>query len=189
VATATTPAAATQPANAPIKLTLTGANEVPPVTSSATGTFLATAGVSSLGYTLTASGAATGFTMAHIHMGACGTNAPVVVLLFSNPTGAPTISVSGTVTDASLVGPLAGKTMKDFNDAMNSGLLYVNAHTLANPTGEIRACIAAAPTAPATGSGTAASSNSNFALFAALAGVAGLMTVAGTAAVTLRRRN
>ena len=184
-----TTAAPTQPANAPINLTLTGANEVPPVTTNATGKFLATAGTSSLSFTLTASGSATGFTMAHIHQGAPGTNGPIVAFLFGPVTaGVSSINVSGTITQADLVGPLAGN-MAGFMAALQAGNLYVNAHTIANPGGEIRAWIPAAPKPPAAGSGADATAASPAPLFFVLAGVAGLVAAAaGAAAVAARRR-
>ncbi len=184
-ATATAP---TQPANAPINLTLSGANEVPPVTTTATGNFRATASTNSLAFTLTATG--TGLTMAHIHQGAAGTNGPIVAFLFGPvAAGVNSINVSGTITEANLIGPLAGN-MAGFMDALRAGNLYVNAHSLANPAGEIRAQIPAAvpaPAAPATGSGSG-SSGSNAPLFFALAGIAGAVAIAGGAAEVVRRR-
>jgi plastocyanin len=184
-----TTAAPTQPANAPINLTLTGANEVPPVTTNATGKFLATAGTNSLSFTLTASGSATGFTMAHIHQGAPGTNGPIVAFLFGPVTaGVGSINVSGTITQADLVGPLAGN-MAGFMAALQAGNLYVNAHTIANPGGEIRAWIPAAPKPPAAGNGSDTSTGSVAPLLFGLAGMAGLIaTAAGAAAVRARQR-
>jgi hypothetical protein len=188
-ATATTPAAATQPANAPINLTLVGANEVPPVTTTATGKFLGTVGATSLSFTLTATAGASPFTMAHIHMGAAGTNGPIVAFLFGPVTaGVNGINVSGTITQANLIGPLAGN-MSGFMAALAAGNLYVNAHTLANPGGEIRAQIPAAAKAPTVGTGVAPASDSNAALFFALAGIAGLVAAASGGSILLRRRS
>lgn len=189
VATATTPSAPTQPANAPINLTLSGANEVPPVTTTATGNFRATVSANSLAFTLTATG--TGFTMAHIHQGAAGTNGPIVAFLFGPVSpGVNSINVSGTITEANLIGPLQGD-MAGFMAALRAGNLYVNAHTVANPAGEIRAQIpgaAPAPSAPATGTGSTSSSGSNAPLFFVLAGLAGVVAIASGAAEVVRRR-
>ena len=179
----------TQPANAPINLTLSGANEVPPVTTNATGKFLATPGTNSLSFTVTASGAATGFTMSHIHLGAAGTNGPIVAFLFGPVTaGVPSFTSSGTITVANLTGPLAGD-WAGFMAALQAGNLYVNAHTIANPAGEIRAQIPGAPKPPATGTGAATTPDSPAPLFFGLAGVAGLIAfTAGATAVASRRR-
>lgn len=193
---ATTAAAPTQPASAPINLTLSGANEVPPVNSPASGTFRGTPANDSLAFTVTASGA--GFTQSHIHMGAAGTNGPIVAFLFG-PVAAPGVSNftnSGVITAVNLTGPLAGKTMADFNDAMRQGLLYVNAHSTANPGGEIRAQIpgsaapaGTAPRPPATGSGTLESNNSApLILLGGLAATLVSLTAGSTVLVWRRRR-
>ncbi len=80
----------------------------------------------------------TGITMAHIHSGAIGVAGPVVVTLFlpSSPTGAVnSIFASGTFTATNLP---AGVTLASLKALLLSGNSYVNVHTSANPTGEIR---------------------------------------------------
>lgn len=143
-------------AAAPISFRLTGAQEVPPVTTAANGQFNATAGANSLTWAAQAYGV--GITMAHIHVGAAGTNGPIVAFLFGPDAGGQNqLNLSGTITEANLTGPLAGK-WADFSKALAAGQLYVNFHTLANPGGEIRAQLAtAAPAAPATGNAAAGS--------------------------------
>ena len=185
------PQAPLQPETAPINITLRGSNEVPPVTTGvANGTFRATPGSSSLGFTLTASGA--GMTAAHIHLGAAGTNGPVIAFLYGpNAAGTNAITQSGSITAANFVGPMAGKTWADFTAALNSGQLYVNIHSVANPGGEIRAQIpgsGAAPGAPKTGNTLAENGSGAMLLFAAL-GIAGLFMVSAGSAVALRRRD
>lgn len=69
---------------------------------------------------------------AHIHLGAAGVNGPVVVGLFSGAAGSGRtdgVLAEGTITAASLSGPMAGKTMADLIAAMESGNTYVNVHT------------------------------------------------------------
>jgi hypothetical protein len=159
------------------------------VTSTGTGTFRATAGTNSLSYTLTASGTATGITMAHIHSGAAGVNGPIVAFLITtNNAGVASINQSGTITQADLQGPMAGN-MTAFMDALKSGTLYVNVHTIANPGGELRAQFPAPPGPPSTGTGQAADSGmSNPMLYiaAALTGVGALAF--GAAALGRKRR-
>ena len=130
---------------------LTGANEVPAVTTTATGTFTATLdeAAGTVAWTLSVQ-AITSATAAHIHTGAAGTNGGVVVTLFAAPTGTPasTINVTGTARAADLAGTMAGN-LPGFIAALKAGTLYVNVHTTANAGGEIRAQIVAAAAAPA----------------------------------------
>jgi len=80
-------------------------------------------------------------TQAHIHLGERGENGDVVAFLFGFVAEGVTtngVLATGTITDADLVGPLAGMTLADLVAALDSGGAYVNVHTLANPGGEIR---------------------------------------------------
>jgi hypothetical protein len=105
------------------QVTLTGAQEVPPVntSASATGTITIAADHSVSG-SITSTGIAG--TMAHIHDGAPGKNGPVIIPLkkdgdtYSVPDGAK-------LTDAQY-------------DDYKAGNLYVNVHSAANKGGEIR---------------------------------------------------
>jgi CHRD domain len=137
------------------RATLSGANEVPPNTSTATGTFTATLdeAAGTLTWTLSVP-AITNTTAAHIHAGAAGANGGIVVNLFAAPAGSPasTINASGTARSADTIGTLAGN-FPGLVTALKAGTLYVNVHTSANPGGEIRAQILSAtatPTATAT---------------------------------------
>jgi hypothetical protein len=70
---------------------------------------------------------------AHIHLGPAGANGPVVAFLFGSvaPGGGSTNGVlaTGTITSASLLGPLAGQPLSALIDAMRAGNTYVNVHT------------------------------------------------------------
>jgi hypothetical protein len=44
----------------------------------------------------------------------------------------------GTITEADLVGPLAGQPLSALVEAIRSGNAYVNVHTVDHPAGEIR---------------------------------------------------
>jgi plastocyanin len=171
-------------AAAPISLRLSGANEVPAVTTAANGQFNATVGASSLTWAVQAYGV--GITMGHIHLGAAGTNGPVIAFLFGPDAGGQNqINVSGTITEANFVGPMAGKEWSDFTAAMAAGQLYVNFHTKANPGGEIRSQIGggAAPAAPATGNAQASGTST----LSWLAIAAGVLVVSGGGAVVYSR--
>ena len=108
---------------ADVKVNLTGANEVPPVKTSATGDGT---------ITVADDGAVTGSvttkgvqgTAAHIHMGAAGKNGPVVVPF--NKEGDTYKAAAG------------AKLNPDQLKAFKAGELYFNVHSAANPNGEIR---------------------------------------------------
>jgi plastocyanin len=170
---------------APISLRLSGANEVPAVTTPASGAFTASAGANSLAWQMQL--ASNGILVAHIHSGAAGTNGPVVAFLYGPATGKNLIEAGGTLTVDNLVGPMAGN-WKAFSDAFAAGTLYVNAHSAANPGGEIRAQIPAPPRPPATGTGTVSSTGSDNRIpFALLA--ASLLVFGGSATYAQKRRS
>lgn len=70
---------------------------------------------------------------AHIHVGAEGTNGPVVAFLYGSvPPGGGRVDgvlAEGTITAANLTGPLAGQPFSALIDAMRAGNTYVNVHT------------------------------------------------------------
>jgi hypothetical protein len=106
-------------------LTLTGSNEVPPVTTSATGTANVTIGADrSVKATVTASGMTA--TASHIHMGAAGSNGPVIV----------PFTKSG---DNAFASGADAKLTEEQYAAYKAGNLYVNVHSAKDPGGEIRA--------------------------------------------------
>jgi hypothetical protein len=125
---------------------LSGAAEVPPVDTRTRGVavFRLSRDGQALEYDLTAAPVVNP-TAGHIHVGATGVNGPVVVHLvnLTQPGGcrrtAASLRCSGTITAASLVGPLAGATtLEPLRAAMAAGTTYVNVHTAANPGGEAR---------------------------------------------------
>ena len=109
---------------ADLKVSLSGANEVPPVTASGSGEgtiMIADDGaVSGSVMTKGVQG-----TAAHIHQAAAGKNGPVIVPLTKE---GDTYKV-----------PAGAKLTPDQMKAFKAGDLYVNVHTAANPNGEVRA--------------------------------------------------
>lgn len=125
---------------------LSGAEEVPPTDTAARGQItlqLSTDG-SALDYRLIVANIEN-VTQAHLHRAPAGTNGGVVAWLY--PSGPPAqlipgrsdgVLATGTITDADLVGPLAGASLSDLVDAIEAGNIYANVHTSQFPGGEIR---------------------------------------------------
>lgn len=117
---------------------LTAAEEVPaPKPTTASGAAQVIVYATEIEFQLTAQNI-TGITMAHIHQGAIGVAGPVVVTLFlpGSPTGAVSgVFASGRLTASNLP---AGVTVQSLKTLLLSGNAYVNVHTSANPSGEIR---------------------------------------------------
>jgi hypothetical protein len=107
------------------QVVLSGSNEVPPVTTPASGTGTVTINPD---HTVSASITVTGMTAtaSHIHEGAAGTNGPVIVPF--TKTG-----------DNTFAAPAGAKLTDSQYASFKAGNLYVNVHSAKNPGGEIRA--------------------------------------------------
>jgi hypothetical protein len=107
-----------------IQVSLTGAQEVPPVTTAGTGQ-----GSITIGPDKSVSGSVTTVgvegTMAHIHLAAAGQNGPVIVPMTKSAENVWSIPAGATLTDPQY------QSFKDGN-------LYINVHSAANKAGEIR---------------------------------------------------
>ena len=107
-----------------VKVTLTGAEEVPPVTTAATAT-----GAITIGADKAVSGSVNtkgiDGTAAHIHLAPAGKNGPPIITLTKGDNGTWTVPAGSVLTDAQLASYKAGD-------------LYVNVHSAANKGGEIR---------------------------------------------------
>ncbi|HEY8240984.1 MAG TPA: CHRD domain-containing protein [Kiritimatiellia bacterium] len=123
------------------KALLSGSKEVPAVPSTAYGKLILKfdKGSTSAKYALIVAHIAN-VTAAHLHVGAVGTNGPVVVTMFDGSLVGPVNGVlaNGRLENSELEGPLAGMTLLDLRNAINAGTVYVNVHTTQNPSGEIR---------------------------------------------------
>jgi hypothetical protein len=140
-AESTTVAKASSASIATLNAVLSGAQEVPPLVSAATGTATVTidAARTTINVTLTAQGFATPVTASHIHFGPAGTNGGVLFSLFAVP-GVFPATLTKTLTSADFT-PDAANGIVTFADAVNAMLIgntYINVHTQANLGGEIR---------------------------------------------------
>ncbi len=105
------------------KVELSGAQENPPVTTAATGTAIVTINDDmTVSVKVTTTGIAG--TASHIHMAPAGQNGPVIVPFAKNADGFAS-APGAKLTEAQYA-------------AYKAGNLYVNVHSAANPSGEIR---------------------------------------------------
>jgi hypothetical protein len=110
---------------ADVKVNLSGAQETPPVTTSASGS-----GTISIGADKSVSGSVktTGIegTVAHIHVGAPGQSGPPIITLDKSAAGVWTVPAGSKLTDEQFA-------------SFKAGNLYVNVHSAEHKPGEIRA--------------------------------------------------
>ena len=108
-----------------MKVTLTGAQEVPPVMTSASGVgSIMVALDGSVSGTIATTGVEG--TMAHIHEAPMGQNGPVIVPFTKTSDNVWSAPAGAKLTDAQL-------------QSLKSGNLYLNVHSATNKPGEIRA--------------------------------------------------
>jgi len=106
------------------KVELSGAQEVPPVMTSAAGSGTITVNADmSVSGSVTTSGVAG--TMAHIHNAAAGKNGPVIIPLTKSGDNTWSVPAGAKLTDAQY-------------KAYEAGDLYVNVHSAAHKGGEVR---------------------------------------------------
>ncbi|WP_396221524.1 CHRD domain-containing protein [Gemmatimonas sp.] len=131
------------------RATLVGTEEVPPVTTTATGSaeFTLSRTNDTLFVNVTVNGL-NNMRFGHFHTGARGANGPVVAFVVDGPTVAgPSNGRVGKqfITAANLSGTLAGQPLTALIDQMRAGGIYVNIHTDANTGGELRGQVALVP--------------------------------------------
>jgi hypothetical protein len=122
--------------------TLSGNEEVPPVSTVAKGTvtFKLNNVENHLTYRLSISHIRDVID-AHIHQGKQGQNGPPVIDLFSEPRKeniGGTLLVEGKIEPYLFIGPLKEKPLHALIELVESGESYVNVHTKKHPEGEIR---------------------------------------------------
>jgi hypothetical protein len=137
--------------------TFTGAQEAPPVSTSAGGTvyvFINPA-ATEIKYAVSYTGLSGSLLAAHIHYGVRGVSGQIMFPLAAGPS-----TMFGSLTAANFQTTTSAPKWADALNAIRSGKAYVNLHTAAHPTGEVRANLkpaasAATPSPTATPKATA----------------------------------
>ena len=121
---------------------LTGENEIPALSTPASGTFVLTMAPdgSSVHYVLKVTDI-TNVTIVRLREGKAGATGATLLTVYGGPTKSGVFS--GTLTQGSfaagkLEGALKGKTIADFVALVKAGAVYLNVGTSAHPKGEIR---------------------------------------------------
>ena len=135
----------------PIDVKLVGYEEVPAVSTKASGDFRATIRANAIDYELSYRDLEGQVTQAHIHLGQQAVNGGVSAFLCSNLADAPAgvqrcpaspATIRGTIRPADVVGPAAqGIAPGEFDElvaAIRAGVTYANVHSTKFPNGEIR---------------------------------------------------
>lgn len=133
-----------------VKAKLRGFQEVPAVSSTATGSFKAKIGGDENSFKLSYADLEGVVLQAHIHFGQKGVNGGVSVFLCTNLGNSPAVQVcppspatiSGVFTAADVIGP-GGQNIQPGEidrliEAIRRGATYINVHTDLLPSGEIR---------------------------------------------------
>lgn len=174
-----------------IQARLTGYEEVPTVSTGASGELRATiinepsdliisGGETKIQYQLSYSELEGSVTQAHIHFGQAGVNGGISVWLCANPAllpqgtvippgtqpcPAPPAQVNGVITASNVVGPAAqGIAPGEFNEllrALRAGKTYVNVHSTKFPGGEVRSQIDSAAQSEDSRNGLSSSAHSH----------------------------
>jgi hypothetical protein len=122
--------------------TLTGAGENPPINTGSFGTATITVdiGARTVTYRVDVFNLPSGVSASHIHVGAVGTNGPIVVNFAPPVPASNDFAFNGTVRDSEFIlRPDAGiRSADDMFQAIIGGNSYVNVHSTVNGGGEVR---------------------------------------------------
>src|SRR5712692_2036529 len=126
------------------KAELSGAEEVPPVATAATGEvkFRVNSARTEIVFELEIKDATKilGVAGAHLHCAPRGANGPIIAFLAGPVSGGfdGKVEIKAVLTQANITNPSCGTTIAAIVQAMQDGRVYANAHSPAHPNGEIR---------------------------------------------------
>jgi hypothetical protein len=138
----------------PIRVRLTGYQEVPAISTAAHGVFRAKlkVGQGEIAYKLSYADLSGAVQQAHIHLGQEAVNGGISVFLCTNLGNGPAgtqpcppapATITGTIRAPDVIGPagqgLAPGEFGELVNAIRAGVTYVNVHSAPFPAGEIRA--------------------------------------------------
>lgn len=128
---------------------LSGANENPAVNTGSVGTGTVSLNLATqvVTYRIDVYNMPVGTTASHFHVGAQGTNGPVVVNFTVLANISNDYAITGTASAADLTQRAAQgiNSWEDFIQALLLGNIYMNVHSTANPGGEIRGQVIRVP--------------------------------------------
>lgn len=133
------------------KAELTGAEEVPPVTTNTTGEaeLEVNADQTAIEFELEIDDAIGILAVAgaHIHCAPAGQEGPIVVFLAGDVSGGfdGEVNIETFISEANIVDPACGATLPELIANMKAGNTYVNVHSAVYPEGEIRGQIEESP--------------------------------------------
>jgi hypothetical protein len=137
-----TAAAPAQAQTYTLTASLTGSEENPGINTGAFGSATITVDLAAraVSYRVEVFNLPSGATASHIHVGGVGTTGPIIVNFAPPLTASNDFSFAGTVPDAQFVmRPEQGiRSADDVFQAILGGNTYVNVHSSANPSGEVR---------------------------------------------------
>lgn len=126
---------------------LSGTREVPPISTTAAGSFEMTNENGAITFSLTFSGLSSSLTAAHLHFAPKKVVGGVMIFLCGGggQPDCPAVTdgtITGTITSANVTGPTTqGVDVGDLDAALEAirlGLSYANVHTTTFPSGEVR---------------------------------------------------
>lgn len=127
-----------------LRANLSGNQEVPPVDSDTSGTakFRINPNSDEIDFQLKVKNGVDLLAVAgaHIHCAPAGMNGPVVAFLAQPVAGGVDgkLKVSGSIGDTNIINNACGATVDELVDSMEAGQAYVNVHSSANPSGDVR---------------------------------------------------
>ncbi len=125
-----------------LRFDLSGDQEVPPVNTEATGHCVSSLNYDQTNFFISCENNVTDVTGAHIHEAAAGQDGPIIFFFDASTSFSAVVNEHTLSSNGNQSQPL---NMSQFVDQLIGGNLYVNVHSIANPSGEVRGQIPPPP--------------------------------------------